>query len=120
MFKIIRKADILLFIMLIVVGLISSFVLATGNTRGSKAVVTVNGKIYGTYSLAENRTVDLKVGNILSISNGYVYMKDASCKGRDCVHQGKINKTGERIVCLPHKIVVEIKGGSKEYDSVSK
>lgn len=120
MFKIIKKADIVLIILLLVAGLASSFFLATGSARGTKAIVTVDGKVYGTYSLAENRTVDLKVGNILSINDGYVYMKKATCTGHDCVNQGKISKTGERIVCLPHKVIVEIKGGKSEYDSVSK
>lgn len=119
MFKFIKKADILLIIFLLVAGIASSLFLATGNTKGDKVTVTINGKIYGNYPLNDNRTIDLKVGNILSIYNGCVYMKNADCKGKDCVHQGKISRAGERIVCLPHKVIVEVKGGDKKYDSIS-
>ena len=48
MFKIIKKADIVLIILLLIAGLASSFFLATGSARGTKAVVTVDGKVYAT------------------------------------------------------------------------
>ena len=38
MFKIIKKADIVLIILLLIAGLASSFFLATGSARGTKAV----------------------------------------------------------------------------------
>mgnify|MGYP000590388048 CR=1 FL=1 len=35
-------------------------------------------------------------------------MKEADCPDKYCVKQGKITKTRQNIVCLPHKVVVEI------------
>lgn len=35
-------------------------------------------------------------------------MKEADCPDKYCVKQGEINKIRQNIVCLPHKIVVEI------------
>ncbi|MDK2793681.1 MAG: hypothetical protein PWP75_309, partial [Caldanaerobacter sp.] len=33
-----------------------------------------------------------------------------------CVKQGYISRVGEAIVCLPNRLVVEIKGGEKEIE----
>jgi hypothetical protein len=38
-------------------------------------------------------------------------MKEASCPGfQDCVQKGRISIVGERIVCLPYYLIVEIVG----------
>ena len=44
-------------------------------------------------------------------------MKEADCPDKYCVKQGKIKNVGETIVCLPHKVVVEIEKTSKGTDS---
>ena len=44
-------------------------------------------------------------------------MKEADCPDKYCVKQGKIKNVGETIVCLPHKVVVEIEKTSKGIDS---
>ena len=44
MFKIIKKADIVLIILLLIAGLASSFFFTTGSARGTKTVVTIDGK----------------------------------------------------------------------------
>lgn len=46
--------------------------------------------------------------NILFIKNGKAFIKSANCPDKICVAHRKISKTGETIVCLPHKLVVEI------------
>ena len=47
-----------------------------------------------------------------------VYMSDADCPDKLCVHTGTIHKTGETIVCLPHRVVVEITGTTDTFDAV--
>ncbi len=121
MFKILRKADIILIVLLIVCGLAgSAFLVMTQADMGSAAKVTVDGKEYGTYPLSEDRTVDLGTGNIVSVKDGSVYMESATCTGQDCVHEGKISKPGRTIVCLPHKVLIEIEGGGDGFDTISK
>ena len=47
-------------------------------------------------------------------------MIDATCPDHICVNQKEISKTGETIVCLPNKVIVEIKGAdSSELDAVT-
>jgi hypothetical protein len=45
-------------------------------------------------------------------------MKDADCPDKLCEKTGKISKNGETIVCLPHRVVVEIQGGEGNVDSL--
>ena len=41
-------------------------------------------------------------------------MDSADCPGHDCINQGAIGSAGEIIVCLPHKLIVSIEGGTDE------
>lgn len=81
---------------------------------GKTAEVTVDGNYYGSYEIKENQTIDIIIGerkaNILSIKDGQADMTEADCPDKLCVHQKAISYQGESIVCLPNKVVVEIKG----------
>lgn len=49
--------------------------------------------------------------NILIIKNGEAWVTEASCPDKICIHQGKISRDGEMIVCLPNRMIVKISGG---------
>lgn len=57
--------------------------------------------------------------NILVCQNGQVQMLASNCPDKICVHHNAIAKTGENIICLPHRVVIEIVGGEdKKLDGV--
>ena len=59
--------------------------------------------------------------NVLVIKDGLCYMESADCPDKLCMKQGKVEKTDQTIICLPHKIWVSIKGKkSGEIDSIAK
>lgn len=119
----IRKADIILAAVLIVFGFAGSYALTAGQEAGQMVCISVGGKEYAEYSLLENRTVAIDRDhhmNKITIKDGTVAMTFSDCTGQDCVHQGKISKTSQSLVCLPNKVVVEIKGESPKYDAISK
>lgn len=79
---------------------------------GKTAVITVDGRLYGEYSLYEDKEIEIfgKNGyNKLKISDSEVKMTEADCPDGYCVSHVAINSVGETVVCLPHGIVVEIK-----------
>ena len=79
--------------------------------EGNAVTVTVAGKTVLITSLDrdfEQEIVTEFGKNTLVIKDGYADIISADCHGNDCVHQKKISKNGEIIVCLPHKLVVEI------------
>ena len=81
--------------------------------------VTVDGEVYGTYSLAENQTVKIQTGhgtNVLVIENGSAHMEEADCPDGYCKRQGTISRVNETIVCLPHKLVAEVESDGSTTD----
>ncbi len=122
-FKIIKRADIILIAAIVVAGIWLSAVLILGKSEGQTLRVTVDGKLYGTYNTSIDSTVTVSNGedlNTFEIKNGRVDMVNANCPGFDCVHEHSIGKHGETIVCLPHKVVLEITGNEKEVDAVAR
>ncbi len=80
--------------------------------EGASVVITVDGEFYGAYELDRDQEIPVTVGdqttNVVCIRDGYAYMREAKCPDHLCIHQGRIAKTGESIVCLPNRVVVTI------------
>ncbi len=120
--KILKKADILLIITILALGLSTGLIFALDKNQGEEIVITVDNEAYGTYSIFSNEDIiieDEGSFNRIRTENGVVFMKEANCKGEDCVHQGEKSSTGESIICLPNKIIIEVVGGEKEFDGIS-
>ncbi|WP_029230718.1 NusG domain II-containing protein [Butyrivibrio sp. VCB2006] len=120
------KNDVKLVVGLSVVALVICAVLMLFKQDGKQVVVSVDGVVVSTYSLNDNGTYEIegynKGLNTLVIENGVAYMSDASCPDHLCMHMGKISKVGQSIICLPNRVVVEIRGSKDvepEYDTVS-
>ena len=124
-----NKRDFAFIVIIIIVATLSYFIMNIGSDRdGYMVKVTVDGKLYGTYPLDEDKTIEIKNAdgfNTVSIHDGQVSVTDADCKDKYCVKQGVISNNNESIICLPHKIVVEIAGTVDnnevgEVDSIAK
>lgn len=99
------------------------------NHNGTKvAKITVDGKLYKTVQLtAEEQTIDVKTDhgyNTLKIHDYGIEMIDADCPDEVCLTFGFVERNGGTIVCLPHKLIVEIEdtaaGEGDEVDAVVK
>ena len=116
--------DCLFLATLFLSGLVLTAAVYCFSDNGSEITVTVDGRLYGTYALSNPQEIpielDGRVANMVVIEAGAAHMEDADCPDKLCVHQGAISRDGQTIVCLPHKLVVEVVGGEKEeYDSIS-
>ena len=111
-----NKKDIcLILVFLLIAGLIYLFI--RNGEAGNQVRITLDGKEYGTYSLTENREIPVQSEygcNIVQIKDGMVFMKDADCPDKYCIHQGKTARKNKSIVCLPHKLMVEVVEASKD------
>lgn len=66
--------------------------------------------------LAEKKFGDY---NIFLCKDGEVRMLGSNCPDKICVHHSAVSAVGENIICLPHRIVIEITGGEEaELDGV--
>ena len=118
----IKKADVILFILIVVIGLVISFGPLAKQAGGTDVVVTLNGDTYGIYALSEDQTITVESEghvNVIVIEDDTVRMDSASCKNQVCVDHGAIFLKGDSIVCLPNRVVVEIKGEGGEADVIS-
>ena len=105
------RNDIFLGAALLLLALIGFVVFKLNLKDGACVNVLVNGKVRESYSLSQEiKTVIIteKGNNTLVIKNGKAYIEEADCPDKICANHRKISKTGETIVCLPHKLVVEI------------
>lgn len=116
-----KNSFILIIVILTLAAVFYLFNIFVLQEDGAVAVVTVNDREIGRYSLSEDQTVELNGGsNTLVIADGYADVTDADCPDKLCVSQKKISKDGESIICLPNKLVVSISGGEEsEFDTVS-
>lgn len=127
--KITKKAknDIILVGVILLIAVTALLFFSLNKQEGSYVIVSIDGQDKYTYSLYENLTVDIITGendefvNTLVILDGQAYISDANCPDKICEEHRAVSFTGETIVCLPHKVVVEIAAerSSAELDAVA-
>ena len=90
-----------------------------GETERLTVVISVAGEEVERCALAEFPDA----GHLYS-SNGYtlnvaldseqkaIRVEESDCPTQDCVHTGAISRSGQSIVCLPARIIVQLEGGS--------
>ena len=117
------KTDLILIAVLLLVVAGAALILFLSRMPGDTVVVTVDGQLWGEYSLSEDRTVEIKNGdgyNLLVIESGKAYVRQASCPDGICSSHRPISHNGESIICLPNKVVIEIRSsGSDQPDIIS-
>ena len=118
------KNDILLIAALLLVALAAWGALRLTRTKGGEAIVTVDGELAATIPLTVDATLPVGEGkgfrNVVEVSGGRVRVADADCPDRLCVRQGWISYDGESIVCLPHKLVVTVRGTAGDLDAIAR
>lgn len=118
-----KKKDIILAGAVIAAALVMYILIRVFSSEsGNEAVIRLDGEIYGTYDLNENQTIEVVTDagrNVVRIENGEAFMEEADCPDGYCKNQGKISHLNETIVCLPHKLVVEVVSEADTSDDVS-
>ena len=90
--------------------------------NGSWTVVRQEGRELGRYPLSQDAQIPLHTAegyNLLVIEAGQAYIREADCPNGLCVQEGRVSRTGESLVCLPHRLTVTIEGGEEALDGVS-
>lgn len=109
--KIISKTDIILFVAILSVCLIGIILIRLTRDNGYNVNIMIGGELKDSYKLNKNQEFDVVSefgNNHVVILDGYVYVSNADCPDKVCVEHYKISKDGETIICLPHKLVIEV------------
>ncbi len=122
--NILTKGDKYLIIFIIVISLVSLFYIKNSTLNvGEKYVsIQVDGEeikriIFDRNIIGKTIPIETEFGyNLIEIGDEKVRVIEADCPDQLDVKQGYISKTGEIIVCLPNRLVIEIKGIEDERD----
>jgi hypothetical protein len=122
-----KPLDIVVIVVLVFITLGSSaaaFINSNKSYNNKYVEIEVKGKLYKKLPLDnsgnERIQIDTDLGsNTIEITNGKVRILDADCPDKICIQDGSISKPGDILVCLPHKVVVNIKGQNSETDALS-
>ncbi|MGL5313562.1 MAG: NusG domain II-containing protein [Peptostreptococcaceae bacterium] len=117
--KIFKKLDFVIIAGLIVISFTPHFILAktlNKNHTSTYASIKVSGDFYKNIPLSNSdgeQTFLIETphgNNTVIVNNGSIQIIEADCHDDLCVKQGIISKVGQNIICLPHELVIEIKG----------
>ena len=94
-------------------------------SQNKVAVVYLNGEVIREIDLDNiNEPLEFDIisdghTNTVRAERGRIRMVSADCPDKVCVDQGPIDNGALPIVCLPHKVIIEIRGGRSEVDAVT-
>ena len=107
--KVIRGRDLVLIGAALLLAAACFFAVRAFRGTGAAVRVSVEGETVGEYPLS----VDAEIRITARIT-------EADCPRRLCMAHRPVSREGEVIVCLPHRVTVEVLGGrAGEYDAVT-
>lgn len=118
-----RKKDLIFIFSILIIAvflLLIQRVYGNAQDEADMIKITVDQKLYGTYDLNKNQTITIQNDsgiNTIQIQNKVVWMEETDCPDGYCKEQGHISKNKQTIVCLPHKLVVEVSNDSEKTES---
>ena len=124
--NIITKADIILAVILAALCAAVCICVWSEGGAGSSVEISVDGKLYGTYSLQQDQEIgiDSEYGhNTLTIRGGKALMTEASCPDGYCLGQhredGGIDESNQTIICLPNRVSVTVRTDEEDVGKAS-
>ncbi len=120
--KELTKGDKILIVTVIIINILALwFVRNAAFNYGEKYIsIQVNGEEIKKITFDKNmvgKQIPIKTEygyNLIEIGDEKVRVVEADCPDKLDVKQGYISRVGEVIVCLPNKLVIEIKGEAVE------
>lgn len=121
----IKKMDLIIILFFLILAGIFYAVSRYGSEEeslGREIVIYSDNKLYERIKIDEEteKTVEVKSKygkNTLIIENGGVRIEASDCPDKVCVKEGLASKQGQTLVCLPHKLVVEVVGIKSQENS---
>lgn len=119
-----KKGDFVVVLLLLISSIIFLFFLSntSNNNHNIYASIQLDGKEirrvdFNSNEIGEKIRIDSKYGyNILEVGDKKIRSIESDCKEKIHIKQGWISKPGQVLVCLPHKLVVEIKTDDEQVE----
>lgn len=117
--EMIKPGDVVIVVILLLLSFLPMVIFymnnATNGAENNTAIISVNGEVVETFILADDGetevyeyTNDHGHENQIVRTNNEISISSANCTDQLCVRQGNVSEVGETVVCLPHKLIVEV------------
>lgn len=118
--KMIKRGDVIVVLLLMLGSFlplgIFSYVQATADHSNMQVVVQANGEIVHVFDLVDDGKTetfhyddDHGHSNTIVRTGMTVSMTEATCTDQVCVRMSDVALVGDTILCLPHKLLVEVR-----------
>jgi len=129
--RITKPWDIIIIVFLSLLSLVPFFIFSytlaekTQENSINVAVISVGNLEIQRVTLTDNMGMDiLNIPEIdcspdaVEVNNDQIRIKGSTCPQQICVNRGYISKPGETIICLPHKMIIEIESTNGEEEDL--
>lgn len=110
--KVINKIFCIIVLILVLACVVFFIFLNTGNDADKKAMIYVDGDLYGCYLLSDNIpdfVIETGYGyNKVSINNGKIGVTEADCPDKTCINMGFTDNSACPVICMPHRLEIVI------------
>lgn len=117
-----KKWDYIIITLLMILSVIPEVIfgiITVKDYNSTYAEVTVEGKLYKRINLtnSEYKLMELEGNsgkNIIEVNKNRIGIVEAECPDKICMNPKYIEKPGESVVCLPNRVMIQIKGDMEE------
>ena len=120
------KTKVILLLLAAAVAASAAYILLRpGDVSGARARITRDGAVVEEIDLdrvGEGRSFVLENEsgrNTIRVEQGRICISEADCPDQVCVNQGWISDGTVPIICLPHKLMIQIIGGGGGLDGAA-
>ena len=119
-----KPLDALVVLAVLLLGVAAAWLASGGENSGAlTATVKHRGQVVARVelsSLTEEKTVSIDGAYHLTVTldRTGAAVTDSDCPGQDCLHTGRITRSGQSIVCLPEQVIVTLEGKAPSPDVV--
>ncbi len=128
--KAFKRLDVIVYVavFLTVLALFLSFVIFADKGELKKIEISIDKTVIAVYDFSadelnfssenikvvenDKQTLTLSVNNdenviVIDKIKKHAFIESANCPSQDCVHSKKITKSGESVICVPHKLIIK-------------
>lgn len=116
------KADVGLMMVLFLLSFLPWLCLAEGAGEALYADITLEGRLYRRVWLSGHQgreEIELRTeqgSNFIVVEDEGLAVMAADCPDKICVQAGRLSEAGDTAACLPHGLLIEVKGGTPGKD----
>ena len=105
--------DILLIGMLVITPILSLSSVWHQDQDKKEVLIYHKNKLLEVHDLSQDRVISISdkgIEMMINIDRGRIRVLESNCPKHICVHSGWIAGSGQTVVCVPNKMLIEVKG----------